>query len=127
MLWDYSYQKVLQETVQIQPQNEEEKFKDLQYTNGKLYLITNQRILRFNRFGQLTKNIPFKEHNQVEITKDQIIFSQNKKLFRQSIKDNTVKEIPIKQAVDFFAFNGNSLFVLDKKVMYIYDSELNLY
>ncbi len=123
VLWDYTYQKVLQETVQIQPKDSSETFTDLMYDNGKLYLISNERILRFNRFGQLTRTYPFKEHHQVKWYKNYVLFSQNNKLFAQNLNDNTITPLPLKSAVDFFDLNGNTLFVLHKKVVYIYDFE----
>ncbi len=124
ILWNYQENKVFRQSVILSEKTGDEFYSDLFYKRDKIYLIGTNKILVFDEFANLKEVIPFQEFNQIEIGDEFIYYNREKQLYRMNLRSKETSEVKLNVSVDYFSTNSRHLFVLDDKVVYIYDSQI---
>lgn len=122
VLWNYQEKKVLRQSVILSEKTGDEFYADLIYNQNKIYLIGYKKILVFDEFANIKKVIPFFEFDQIYIKDGIIYYSENQIIKAYNINTRETKELNLTPA-DYFSINTKHLFVLNGKVVYLYESE----
>lgn len=123
VLWNYRDKKILRQSVILSEKTGDGFYAELIYLKNKIYLIGYHKILVFDEFANLESVIPFQEFGQIYITPESVYYSSEKKIYKLNIKSKAVTELLPGQSVDYFSINHNYLFVLNGKVVYLYESQ----
>ena len=124
ILWNYREKKIFRQSVILSEKAGDEFYSDLIYKKDKIYLAGKQKILIFDEFANLKEVIPFQEFDRIEITSESIYFTHKKQLYKMNLRTHEISEIRLNIPVDYFSTNSRHLFVLNDKVVYIYDSQI---
>lgn len=124
ILWNYQENKIWKQSVILSEKAGDEFYAELIYKKDKIYLIGTQKILVFDDYANLKEVIPFGNFDQIEIGEQYIYFTQNKKLKRLNLSTKEISEINLNHSVDYFSINAQQVFVLNGKVVYLYDSQI---
>lgn len=124
ILWNYQQNKILRQSVILSEKTGDEFYSDLIFKKDKIYLVGTTKILVFDDFANLKEVIPFQKFNQIEIGDEFIYFTKEKQLFRMNLRSKETFKINLKIPVDYFSTNTRHLFVLNDKVVYLYDSQI---
>ncbi|SMC79051.1 hypothetical protein [Moheibacter sediminis] len=124
ILWNYQQNKILRQSVILSEKTGDEFYSDLIFKKDKIYLVGTTKILVFDDYANLKEVIPFQKFNQIEIGDEFIYFTNKKELFRMNLRSKEILKINLKTPVDYFSTNTRHLFVLNDKVVYLYDSQI---
>lgn len=124
ILWNYQENKILRQSVILSDKTGDEFYSDLIFKKDKIYLIGTDRILVFDDYANLKEVIHFEKFDQIEILDGFILYTKNKELYKMNLRSKEIIKISLKFPVDYFSTNNRHLFVLDNKVVYIYDSQI---
>ncbi len=122
VLWNYRENKIFRQSVILSDKTGDEFYADLVYNESKIYLIGYKKILVFDEFANLEKVIPSFEFNQIYIKNRKIYYSENRKVKSYDLTTHETEELNLVPAY-YFSINNRYLFVLNGKVVYIYESE----
>ena len=122
VLWNYQEKKIFRQSVILSEKTGDEFYAELIYNQNKIYLIGYNKILVFDEFANLEKVIPFTGFEQIYIKNGMIYYSENKKIRALNLRTKETGDITT-SAADYFSINNRYLFVLNGKVVYIYESE----
>lgn len=125
ILWNYQENKVLRQSVILSEKAGDEFFSDLIFKRDKIYLIGTQKILVFDDYANLKEVIPFQEFEQIEIGEEFLFYTKEKQLYRMHLRTKEISQVKLNSPVDYFSTNSRHLFVLNDKVVYLYDSQIN--
>lgn len=120
VLWNYRERKIYRQSVILSEKTGDEFYSELIYNENKIYLIGYKKILVFDEFANLEKVIPSFEFDQIYIKKGKIYHSQENKIKSFNLTTYETEELDLIPA-DYFSINNNYLFVLNGKVVYLYD------
>jgi len=122
VLWNYQEKKIFRQSVILSEKTGDEFYADLIYNQNKIYLIGYKKILVFDEFAHLEKVIPFTGFEQIYIKNGVIYYLENKKIRALDLLTKEIRDVTTVPA-DYFSINNRYLFVLNGKVVYIYESE----
>lgn len=125
ILWNYQNNNILRQSTILSNKTGDEFYAKLRYNRDKIYLIGQQRVLIFDEFANLKEVIPFYEFDQIELIKDDLIYTFDNQLFLFNLKTKQTKTVELNRSFTNFAVNKQHIFVIDKKVVYIYKYQIN--
>jgi hypothetical protein len=123
VLWNYRDKKILRQSVILSEKTGDEFYAELIYFKNKIYLIGYHKILVFDEFANLESVIPFQEFGQIYVDSESVYYSDKKKIYKLNLKTKTVTELLPERNADYFSINNDYLFVLNGKVVYLYESQ----
>lgn len=123
IMWDYRHKKILRQSVILSEKTADEFYADLIYHYNKIYLIGYNEILRFDEFANLEASIPFQEYTQLQLSDNSIYFLNINGLHQLNLLSKQISNIHLPINFDNFSINGQYLFGLKDKVVYIYASQ----
>lgn len=124
ILWNYQENKVLRQSVILSEKAGDEFYSEVIFKRDKIYLVGTSKILVFDDFANLKEVIPFQKSEQIEIGEEFIYFTQSKQLYRMHLRSKEISEVKTNTTVDYFSTNSRHLFVLNGKVVYLYDTQI---
>lgn len=124
ILWNYQENKILRQSVILSEKTGDEFYSDVVFKRDKIYLVGSTKILVFDDYANLKEVIPFQKFEQIEIGDEFIYFTQKKQLFRMHLRSKEISEVKTNTIVDYFSTNARHLFVLNGKVVYLYDTQI---
>lgn len=122
VLWNYQEKKVFRQSVILSEKTGDEFYAELIYNENSIYLTGYKKILVFDEFANLEKVIPSFEFDQIYIKNGKIYYSDDRKIKSYDISTHETKELNLMPA-DYFSINNRYLFVLNGKVVYLYESQ----
>jgi hypothetical protein len=121
VLWNYREKRAIRQSVILSEKTGDEFYSELIYHQNKIYLIGYNKCLVFDEYANLQSVIPFQEFDQLNYTGTTVYFSKDQKLYRFDLKTKTTEEVKMGQPFEYFGINNRYLFVLTKKVVYLYE------
>lgn len=120
ILWNYREKKIVRQSMILSNQSASEFFSKLIYDSNSIYLVGNDKILKFDEFANLNKVIPIEAHNHLLILGKFAFYSKDGEILRLDLKTDQTETIASIGTFDFFSLNKSYLFVLKNKVVYLY-------
>lgn len=121
ILWNYQEKKIYSQSAILYDTEGDDFFYDLIYTNNQILLVGSQKIMLFDELANLKEVIPIPTYDLISFGKNNLIFAKENELFELNLTTKQTRKLDVNKRFSNFAFNHKFLFVMQDKVVYIYE------